>query len=168
MKKRRRPPEFPFRMGERKQDRKHSKSTDQPCFRHRCFHFQPWEALLFYPIFFSNQQLNYVHPSVEKVLGGTPQNFSFEYVFAQMHLEDASEIQLKERAAIDFFYNKICAYGRNTPAQPVEKDWSQKHLGIGGLLLKKGFGLERREEYSYLSIAGGFLVRLSSPLVTII
>jgi DNA-binding CsgD family transcriptional regulator len=60
---------------------------------------------------FSNQQLDYVHPSVEEVLGCTPQNFSFEYVFAQMHPEDASEIQLKERAAIDFFYNKI----------PVEK-----------------------------------------------
>lgn len=60
---------------------------------------------------FSNQQLEYVHPSVEEILGCTPENFSIEYVFAQMHPEDASEIQLKESAAIDFFYNKI----------PVEK-----------------------------------------------
>jgi len=61
----------------------------------------------FFILNFFGIQIEYIHPTVEEILGCKPEDFSFEFIFAKMHPEDATQIQLKESAAIEFFYNRI-------------------------------------------------------------
>jgi len=49
----------------------------------------------------------YVHPTVEEIIGCTAENFSLDFIFQKMHPDDATSIQLKESAAANFFYNQI-------------------------------------------------------------
>lgn len=49
----------------------------------------------------------YVHPTVKEILGCSAEEFNFNLIFQKMHPHDASNIQLKESAASEFFYNQI-------------------------------------------------------------
>ena len=68
--------------------------------------FSPGKHYYFILNFF-NRQIEYIHPTVEEILGCKPEEFSFEYIFKIMHPDDAPVIQAKESAAIEFFYNRV-------------------------------------------------------------
>lgn len=53
----------------------------------------------------------YLHPSVEEIVGCKKEDFSFNLIFEKMHPEDAAMIPQKEAAATEFFYQRL----------PVEK-----------------------------------------------
>ncbi len=77
--------------------------------------FNPGKHYYFILDFF-DLQFKYVHPTVEEIVGCKPEDLSFELLFANMHPDDAKQIQKKESAATEFFYNRI----------PVEKIPSYK------------------------------------------
>jgi DNA-binding CsgD family transcriptional regulator len=68
--------------------------------------FSPGEYYYFILNFF-NFSIEYLHPTVEKIYGCKPEEFSLEYFFSRMHPDDAAQMKLKEAAAAEFFYNRI-------------------------------------------------------------
>jgi len=70
--------------------------------------FSPGEYYYFILNFF-NFQIEYVHPTVSTFYGCRPEEFSLNYFFEKMHPDDARQMQLKEKAAGEFFYNRIPA-----------------------------------------------------------
>jgi DNA-binding CsgD family transcriptional regulator len=68
--------------------------------------FSPGKYYYFILDFF-DLGFEYVHPTVEEIIGCTAEDFNFNFIFEKMHPNDAANIQLKESAAMDFFYNRI-------------------------------------------------------------
>jgi len=56
---------------------------------------------------FYDVSFDYVHPDVEKVVGCKPDDYNFGIIFEKMHPEDRPRTQLKETAAMQFFYQKL-------------------------------------------------------------
>lgn len=68
--------------------------------------FSPGEHYYFILDFF-DLQFTYVHPAVEKIVGCKPDELTFPLLFEKMHPDDAAQIQRKEAAATEFFYQRI-------------------------------------------------------------
>lgn len=68
--------------------------------------FCPGEFYYFILNFF-DVTFEYVHPDVEKVVGCKPDAYNFGIIFEKMHPDDTHRTQLKEAAALQFFYDKI-------------------------------------------------------------
>lgn len=56
---------------------------------------------------FFDLRMEYVHTTIEEMLGIQPHTFDFSKLFEILHPQDAQEIKLKEEAAALFFYNRI-------------------------------------------------------------
>ncbi|MBL7809113.1 MAG: PAS domain-containing protein [Saprospiraceae bacterium] len=66
----------------------------------------------YYYIFnFSEYHFEYVHPTIEQVIGYRPEEFNLDLMFSIMHPDDVALMQQKEGAAAEFLFKRI----------PVEK-----------------------------------------------
>ena len=68
--------------------------------------FNPGE-FFYILINFFDLSIEYVHPTIEKLIGMKPEDFTFETVFGIMHPDDAFQMKLKEEAAVLFYYTRI-------------------------------------------------------------
>ncbi len=68
--------------------------------------FNPGKHYYFILNFF-DLQFEYVHPTVEEIVGCKVEDLSFPLLFENMHPDDAKQIQRKEGAATEFFYNRL-------------------------------------------------------------
>lgn len=61
----------------------------------------------YYILNFENIKMEYVHPSVDDVLGINPLDFSVEKILDLMHPDDLTRMHQKEQKVLNFFLNKI-------------------------------------------------------------
>ncbi len=62
----------------------------------------------YYFIFnFETLDMDFVHPSIEQVIGIKPENFNRDALLARIHPEDLKRMVYKEKATFEFFLNKI-------------------------------------------------------------
>jgi len=62
----------------------------------------------YYYIFnFDTYQMEFVHPNIEKLLGGSSKDYSLDKLLELMHPDDLKYLHQKESIAIDFLFNKI-------------------------------------------------------------